>query len=384
MWERSSSDTRRVIIVDVLHLAYKAAFGNMPVLTATINVGGTLTTFNTQIPTFIIKQLHRWSKGGVNPIVACFDGKGSNRCRNAYFASKRGLIKADSGDSNGGYKSGRKTQNDEFYSSVNTTMRLLHQAGVCVLCAENYEADDLIKATVDKAKLQYPDLPIDIITGDTDIAPLVDEQVSVFLASRKMTWAESDDIKKPHYYQLRPYNFQEYVEGLTNYKNLSVPYNTLLLTKLLRGDKSDSIDGYPKFTPTKYRNLIQSMIDDGVDMASICRYDSPISVYHYRATGERVPDNLISTTPREDMSVEYLDPPCLTKLIEVLSNYLDEDVCRHVRDVYNGINLNGVFREGLPETFWRQPANLTIDVKGYNKGLLQQILSPLRINLPMV
>ena len=67
--------------------------------------------------------------------------------------------------------------------------------------------------------------------------------------------------------ELRPDNYQDYMEGLTAYKNLVIPYNTVLLAKLLRGDKSDDIQGYPKFTPTKYRNLIKSMQDDNIDLS---------------------------------------------------------------------------------------------------------------------
>lgn len=383
MWVRSETDSRRVIIVDALHMAYKAAFGGMPPLSATIDVGGVLTNVNTVIPTHIIKQVHRWTRGGLYPCVLCFDGRGSNRCRKAYFASISGFVQEGTDGRSGGYKGDRKAQNDVFYTSVDTTVNLLYRGGVGVLRADNYEADDLIKAAVDLAKIQYPDLPIDIITGDTDIVPLVDEQVSVFLSSRKTTYAESDDIKKNHYVQLRPHNYQSYIEGLTNYKTLTVPYNTLLLTKLLRGDKSDGISGYPKFTPTKYKNLINSMISDDVDLSSIFRYDNPQEVICYRSTGEPIPPELVGSIDNSEKSIEYKAPKCLISIVDTLSNYLDDDIISHVIQIYNGINLNGVFKEGLPETFWRHPAKLKIDVKGYEAGVLQQVLSPLRINLPL-
>lgn len=378
-WKRNETDKRRVVIVDMLHLCYKAAYGGMPALTATVDVGGVVETINTTIPTFVIKQVHRWAKGGVNPVVCCFDGRGGNRCRKAYFANFTGQT---DGEANG-YKSNRTSENGQFYASVNTTMNLLYSGGVCCLRADNYEADDLVKAAVDLAKVQYPDLPIDIVTGDTDLVPLVDEQVSVFLYSRKITWAESEDIKKQHYVQLRPDNYQDYIEGLTNYKNLIVPYNTLLLTKLLRGDKADDIKGYPKFTPTKYKNLIFSMQSDGVDLSTICRYDAPTSTLCYRDTEEPIPQELLDANaiPKDNMMIKFGEPPCLTNLKEVLSNYLEEDIVKHVEMVYNGINLNGAFT-GLPETFCRRPAKLTIKILGYNSGELQKNLSRLRINLP--
>lgn len=381
MWIRSETDPRRVVIVDILHLCYKAAFGGMPELTATLEVGGKVMTLNTTIPTFVIKRIHRWSKGGINPVVCCFDSRGGNRCRKAYFS---GISNITSGGSNG-YKSNRKSESGTFYDSVNIMMHMLHQSGVCCLRADNYEADDLIKAAVDLAKVQYPDLPIDIITGDTDIVPLVDEQVSVFLYSRKMTWAESEDIKKAHYVQLTPSNYSDYLEGLTNYKNLVVPYNTLLLTKLLRGDKADDIAGYPKFTPTKYKNLIYSMVADGVDISNLFRYDNPTKSICYRDTEEPIPQDLIDSgaVPRENMMLKFGEPPKLTEIKGVLSNYLDEDIVKHVEMVYNGINLNGAF-VNMPDAFKRKPAELTISISGYNKGVLQSKLSRLRINLPMV
>lgn len=381
MWTRSETDKRRVVIVDIMHLCYKAAFGGMPALSATIKVGEGVQTINTTIPTFVIKQVHRWSKGGINPVVCCFDSRGGNRCRKAYFAGFKGVTNGDLG----GYKSKRQSENGEFYESINAMMYLLYNSGVCCLKADNYEADDLIKAAVDLAKVQYPDLPIDIVTGDTDIVPLVDEQVSVFLYSRKITWAESADIEKKHYVQLTPDNYSEYLEGLTNYKNLVVPYNTLLLTKLLRGDKADEIAGYPKFTPTKYKNLIYSMQADGVDLGNLFRYDSPTQTICYRDTEEPIPQDLIGSgaVPRENMMIKFGEPPKLTEIKEVLSNYLDEDIVKHVEMVYNGINLNGAF-VNMPDTFKRRPAELTIKISGYNKGVLQSKISRLRINLPMV
>ena len=379
MWKRSETDNRRVIIVDIAHLCYKAAFGGMPALTATLKVGDSVKTINTTIPTFVIKQVHRYSNGGRYPVVCCFDGKGGNRSRKQYFKS----ISLDGNKAD--YKGNRNFENGQFYESVNTTLMMLHNSGVCCLRADTYEADDLIKAAVDLAKKQYPDLPIDIITGDTDLVPLVDEQVSVFLNSRKMTWAESEELKKNHYVQLTPDNFSEYLESLTNYKNLIVPYNTLLLTKLLRGDKADAVPGYPKFTPTKYKNLISDMYYDGVDLGSVFRYDNPTETLCFRDTGEAVPQDMIEagSVPRDNLMVRYGEPKKLTEIKSVLSNYLDEDIVKHVEMVYNGINLNNAFIH-VPNEYKRQPAKLITSIKGYEKGVLQANISRLRINLPMV
>lgn len=368
---------KRVLIVDVMHLCYKAAF-SMPPLSATVRVGDTLQVVNTSVTKFVSNQVYRWSKGGYFPTVLCFDSVGGNKSRKAYFAQKEGVNEKGEPVS---YKGGRKSENDTFYDAVNLTLNLLFKSGICCLRAEKYEADDLIKASVDLAKKTYPGMPIDIVTGDCDLVPLVDDTVSVFLSSRKATYAESDDLKKTHYVQITPDNYEEYINDLSSFRNLYVPYNTVLLTKLLRGDKSDNIQGYPKFTPTKFKNLIWDMQNDGVDLADICRYDAPTETICYKDTLEPVPAELIDTVPRDSIMIKYGEPPALTKLCEVLGNYLDAEVIDHVRFIYNGINLNGAYIN-VPDMFKRRPAKLTVQIKGFDKIELRKVLEPLRINLP--
>lgn len=369
---------QRVQIIDVSHLFYKAAYGGMPPLSATIEMNGQLITVNTQIPTFVIKTIHRWSKGGVNPTIVCFDTRGGNRCRKAYFTKIRGL----SGDgSSSPYKEGRSSENSQFYQSIELTMKLLYNGGVCCLKADNFEADDLVKAAVDLAKAKYPEMPIDIMTGDVDLVPLVDKQVSVFLQSRKTTYATNDEIKKPHYVQLTPDNYQDYMEGLSAYNKYIVPYNSILLVKLLRGDKSDGIDGYPKFYPRTYNKLVEDMQEDGVDFSSVFRYDAPTQSVRYNDTNEEVPEGV--ALDRNTMHILFGEPPKLTQIKDILSNYLDEDIVRHVERVYNGINLNGAFVD-LPDTFKRRPAKINIDLTGYVAGELQRSVQDLKINLPML
>ena len=380
MFIRSETDKRRVLIVDISGLFYRFAYGGATGLSSTIMVDGVPKRVDTTLPAYTIKQIHRWAKGGYYPTVVCFDGMGCTRSRKAYFTKKSAqdgaIVKVD-------YKEGRESQDSRFYEGVNLTMNLLLKGGVTCLKADGYEADDLIKAAVDKAKVEYPNLPIDVITGDADLAPLVDEQVSVFLYSKKLTWAESSDLEKKHYVQLRPENYQTYIESLTNYKNLCVPYNTLLLTKCLRGDKSDSIPGFPKFTPTRYNNLINQLMEDGYDLSNLCYYDNPVSTICYRGSEEPVPEELIESTPREMKMIKFSEPPCLTRLCNILGDYLDDDVIEHVRMVYNGINLNCAYT-GLSENFNRRPATITVPIKGYLTHELQASVSLVQINLPII
>lgn len=370
---------RRVLIIDFMHLAYKYAFGGASQLSATIMINGVPTIVDTTLPAYIIKTIDRWSHGGFFPTVVCFDGVGCSRHRKAYFdkfAEKEAEV--------AGYKGSREIQDSRFYEGINLTMNYLLKGGVCCLKADGYEADDLIKAAIDKAKATYGDeMPIDVVTGDADLIPLVDDQVSVFYMSRKITWAENKDIEKLHYIQLTPDNYQEYIEGLTAFKNLSVPYNTVLLAKCLRGDKSDNVKGYPKFTPTKYNNLIKQLEADGYNLGEICRYGNPIATICYRDTQIPIPEDLIESTPKEQKMIIYSEPKECTDLCNILSDYLDEDIVEHVRRVYNGINLNCAFT-GLGESMNRRPAVIKAEIKGYVQTVLQEALNEIKIKLKIV
>ena len=379
MFERSKTDKRRVLIVDISHLFYKYAFGGAKALSSVIMEDGVRpVSVDTTLPAYTIKLIHRWANGGINPTVICFDSPGSNRIRKAYF------IREGMQDVKTEYKAGRDRQSSTFYQGVNITFNLIQQGGVTVLKGSDYEADDLIKASVDRAKQDYPNLPIDVVTGDADLVPLVDDQVSVFLSSRKITWAESKDIEKRNYVQLTPDNYQEYMESLTDYKNLSCPYNTVLLRKLLRGDKSDNIPAMKRFTPTLYRNFVETLVQDGVDVGNIFRYDSPTATICYRHNQEPIPLDIVDSVPNDQKMIKYGEPPCLTKICDVFRKYVgDEEVVEHVRKVYNGINLNGAFT-GMPDGFNRRPARLKAPIAGYIAPKLQQTVSVVQINLPVL
>ena len=369
-------EQRRVLIIDVSHLFYKFAFGGASGLSATIKVDGVPRVVDTTLPAYTIKCIDRWSKGGYHPTVVCFDGAGCSKHRKAYFTKQ-----SEETTELNGYKGTREVQDSKFYDGINLTMNYLLAGGVCCLKADGYEADDLIKAAIDKAKETYgTEMPIDVITGDADLIPLVDEQVSVFHTSRKLTWAENKDIEKKNYFQVTPQNYQEYVEGLSSYKNLSVPYNTLLLTKCLRGDKSDNIKGYPKFTPTKYNNLIRQLQMDGYDLSTICRYGNSVGTICYRDTEIPIPEDMIDSVPRENKMIKFSEPKECTDLCNILSDYLEPDVVNHVRQVYNGINLNCAFT-GLGDHFNRRPAVLKAEIKGYVQTKLQEAVSELLIKL---
>lgn len=377
---RDVNDKRRVVIVDASHLFYKYAFGGASRLSATIMVDGVPQVVDTTLAAYSIKQLARWSNGGFNPLVVCFDAPNANRSRKAYFTQYATQV---SGGQAVGYKEGRDFSDQAFFQGINITMNLLRNGGVTVVRAEGYEADDLIFAAVLKAKADYPNLPIDVITGDQDLIPLVDQQVSVFLSSRRMTWAEDKSLEKRNYVQLRPDNYQAYMETLSEFKNLSVPYNSVLLKKLLRGKKADNIPAFPKFTPTKYNNLVAQMSEDGHDLGSIFRYGACIKEVCYRGTEEVIPEELVASVPVERKMLKFRDPVELTRICEVLGQYLDDATIEHVKFIYRGINLNTAFTT-VPETFKRKPAVITAPIESFVYSKLQQAVSVVQIHLPIL
>lgn len=378
MFQRSTTDKRRVVIVDFAHLAWSYAFSQATALSCVKKVNGVPQVVDTTIPAYTIKALHRWADHGENPLAVCFDARGSARCRKAYFAKHSG--EAPDGKAVG-YKAKRESQDSRFYNGINLTMNLLLDGGVSCYQAEGYEADDLIKACVDKAKIDYPNLPIDIVTGDHDLIPLVDEQVSVFLRSTKSTYAESSSIEKPHYVQITPRNYQDYLEGLTAYKSLSVPYNTVLLTKLLRGDKSDEIPGKADWKPKMYKLLISLLEQHNVDVSDLFRYGCPTETVVYRGTGEEIPLDIIDTVPSDQKMIKYGEPRELTHMCDVLAPFVEPADIDHIRFVYNGINLNGAFTD-LGD-FNRRPAKIVTPIKGYNMVALQDSVMRFQIRLSM-
>lgn len=349
-------DNRRVIIVDFNHLAYKYLFGSAP-LSHVINVNNVPTKINTTIQTYTIKALHRWSNRGINPMAVCFDSPCGSR--KAYFSSTNTATKE--------YKGGRKGLPPKAIEAINMVANLLVAGGVSCYRATNYEADDLVFACVDMAKRLYPDLPIDIITSDLDLVPLVDEQVSVFLQSTKYTRAVSKDIEKRHYVQITPDTYQKEMESLSYFKtgNIEVPYNSVLLYKLLRGDKSDGIVGNPDFKPRIYNQVIQLLLDNNEDMCDLFRYGKERPVYN-----------------NEGKLIAYRDPVELDRICEVLVKYIEDDDIEWVRKIYRGINLNTSYLN-VPDNLKRTPIELKSEIKGYSADKLQQSVDLLNIRLPL-
>ena len=184
-------------------------------------------------------------------------------------------------------------------------------------------------------KRKYPAVPIDIITGDADMLPLVDDQVSVYLRGNR-TFAMKGCPEHRGYFQVTPENWDEALSYRSAFKAFNVPYNAIFLYKMIRGDSADGIpiviDGFGGVNFTK---LMQSMIDVGADFPVDFRYDSPWE-----------------------------------RMEELLSNFFTDEALRVMKFVGDGLRLADLSTEyelSMP--------------KCPDWGTLSQALSPFKINL---
>lgn len=370
---------QRIIIVDFAHMVhtfYHSGFGG----SVTVMENGVPVQKSTRIQYGCIRNIYNWSAHGNFPTAICFDRP--TPARKQWFSEQFETMKVGTSKE---YKGTREKMPQEMYEGVLDCERLLTQAGASCFAMPGYEADDLVFASLLCAKKQYPDCPIDIITNDADLLPLVDEQVSVFIRSKKGTYAVSKEIEKNKYIQVTPANYSEVIENLSAYKGFNLPYNTLLLHKLLRGDTSDNINGIKRrFCATKFNKMIETFKDWGVDFENTFRYGVPQTKILYRDTNEEYTGTLEELKNSPDKSKVYqkiLNTKELDAILEVMSRYTDDDeeVLEHIRKMYWGMNLNQTYPNQQ-----KDKCRMGIAVKelhGFNEFELQKAVKPLRINL---
>lgn len=247
----------RVLIVDFNHMAHLFSYGGVR-LTKQLAVGNTIETVDTTVANGTIKNIFNWSQGGRFPTVVCFDRPCPSR--KAYFMTEQ------SEGVDGEYKGKRESMSQSLFSGVSLAQDYLERGGVPCLALHNWEADDLIFLAIQQAKKQYPNHYIDLVTNDADMLPLVDEQVSVFFRSKRFFGATDKFLEKNKYVQVTPENYQEIIEGISAFKGLYVPYNSLLLYKVLRGDVADGlVSPFPKgsMSPRRLASIVWQL-ENGV------------------------------------------------------------------------------------------------------------------------
>lgn len=296
----------RFELVDYLHLVYKCY--NVPPLSCVMYVDGERRVVDTVIPSMTCKDIWRVSSNGKHKTGVFLEGGAP--VRKTYFnavanykawyeAAKKGetyAIQPVSGRD--GYKAGRSGLTETQKLGVNLTIDRLVKGKVSAYQVAGYEADDLIWVMYKQIRTAYPDAYIDIFTGDMDMLPLVDEKTTVYMRGNR-TWAEpmcglgycnnckdtcalyAEDSCKirrefKNYYQVTPDTWDEFISYRSAFKGFKIPYNSVYLFKMLRGDTSDNVPMVEKgWGAKKWNVVIDQMIADGIDFANTFRYDTP-------------------------------------------------------------------------------------------------------------
>ena len=361
---------QRILIIDFMHLVHTYNYAPYDI-TGYVEIDGKVEQVSVKLHKGILSTINKWSRKGKDKVIVCLDRPVP--ARKAYFTKwfeENGITK--------GYKDGRKSLPTSTMQAVDQIVSIMREAKIPVCIGDNYEADDLIFATVCKCKKEFPNMPIDIVTNDADILPLVDEHVSVFLKSQKFSSAVDPEILKKHYIQITPENFEEEVVQRGEYKKFRMPYNTVLLHKLLRGDKSDCIPACKGFPPKKYNEMIEKMEQDGVDFAKVFRYGECPKEYVDKATGNVLKSN--EGMEKGTYKIRYKKPVELANILNTMAGYVGEEVLEHIEKTYKGMNLNQVYIE--PVTMGtRLPATISIVPSEYSEDLLRVVLKRWNIRI---
>lgn len=140
------------------------------------------------------------------------------------------------------YKKGRKKPQDDYYTQLNLSRKLLTSINEIVLSQSGYEADHYVVYAKEELSKYYDHTYI--ITNDKDLAVCVDETT---------TWV-STRTKQPRI------TMDNYVESL------GCPYNAIRLKKALVGDPSDNIKGVYRFGEKKFLDFVLS---EGLDHENV-------------------------------------------------------------------------------------------------------------------
>ena len=376
---------QRVVIVDFNHMVHTLYYSQHR-LSVTVVANGNSVVKDTTIHNGAIKAVHRWSNHGNNPVAVCFDRPVP--ARKAFFQGNFDMPVGTDRE----YKGGREKMPDVMFEAITDIESIFRRSGISCFAEANYEADDLVFACIQRAKEKYPGMPIDVVTNDADLLPLVDEQVSVFIRSKKGTYAEDSSIEKAHYIQVTPRNFQAVVEDLSAYRGFLIPYNSLLLHKLLRGDASDNFkrkDISKMYSAKRYNEMIYCMIADGVDFQGIFRYTQPNYEILYKGTNAKFNGTLKDALNSPDKSKLYqkiTNSDELDAILWCLKKYspIDDEQLEAVEKMYWGMNLNQPYpneNKRLSRKAYVLNKNGHPDIETFNEVALRDNITQLRISL---
>ena len=171
-------------------------------------------------------------------------------CFDRYAEKNKELFKRIFGSS--GYKA-QRNNDSKIYVQKDFAERVMRYIGVPCCAQEQYEADDLIYTAVCKYADEYDHIRVH--TNDSDLAFLVNSTTSLQKVGKvpKIITVENFDI--------------------SIFKNLEIPYNSILFQKLCFGDKADNIPGLGKKWAVAIDSYIESEGYSWRDMGDVnlCR-----------------------------------------------------------------------------------------------------------------
>lgn len=199
--KHSSSETEKLLLLDVSSLVYRA-YHALPELTAaTGEPAGALYGFFAML----IKALRDRAP---THVAAAIDLPGKTFRHDVYEA----------------YKATRPKTPEDLVAQLKRSQEALGALGVPVCSAQGYEADDAIAAIVRRVRKASPETRIEIVSNDADLFQLVDAKTSVLKPGRGVA-----DIALMTSEEVR--------------EKLGVPPELVTAYKALRGDPSDNIPG---------------------------------------------------------------------------------------------------------------------------------------------
>jgi len=213
---------KRVLIIDMLNMYYRAYIVNPSLSTNGQPIGGLKGSLG------ILQKLVRETKP--DQVVICWDGAGGSRRRKTI---------------NKNYKAGRKpirlnrsirnlSENEEIENKVWQQTRLaeyFNEMPIIQLMVENVEADDLIGFICNFTDISEQQKVI--VSSDKDFFQLLDDKTVLHRPIQKETLNRNRIIEK---FGIHPNNFA--------------------LARAMVGDRSDNIDGVPKVgLPTVAKRL---------------------------------------------------------------------------------------------------------------------------------
>ena len=135
-----------------------------------------------------------------------------------------------------GYKAGRHATPEDLISQFPDAKECLSLMGLHILELEGYEADD-IQGTVAKMAHTQPDIEAYILSGDRDLLQLIDDKVSVLLATNTET---------------------KNMDGAAFRDEYGIDSSAFVDMKALMGDSSDNIPGVAGVGKKTAQTLIEN------------------------------------------------------------------------------------------------------------------------------